>query len=58
MREVLVKLHKDWIVDLYYKEMVNTIRDKSHDRYKESTQKSKAAEKRDRTISAELQTQK
>ena len=53
-----MKLHKDWIVDLYYKEMVNTIRDKSHDRYKESTQKSKAAEKRDRTISAELQTQK
>jgi len=55
---VLVRLHKDWIVDLYYKEMVNTMRDKDHDKYKESTQKSKTSEKRDRTISVELQSQK
>ena len=53
-----MRLHKDWIVDLYYKEMVNTMRDKDHDKYKESTQKSKTSEKRDRTISVELQSQK
>ena len=50
-----MRLHKDWIVDLYYKEMVNTIRDKNHEKYKESTQESKTSKERDRRIPIKLQ---
>jgi len=52
-----VKSHNDWIVDLYYKEMVNKKQEINHGKYKESTRESKKTPERDTTVSRNLQTQ-
>tara|TARA_B100000519_G_C14026563_1_gene335933 strand:- start:451 stop:621 length:171 start_codon:yes stop_codon:yes gene_type:complete len=53
-----VKLHSDWIVDLYYEEMVNKKQEKNHGRYKESTYKTEETSKKDTRVSRKVQTQK
>ena len=58
MREVRVKLHSDWIVDLYYKEMVNKKHEKNHGRYKESTYKNEENSEKDTRVSKKVQTQR
>ena len=57
MLEEVVKLHNDWIVDLYYTEMVNKKREKNHGRYKESTHKAKETPERDTGLSRKVQAQ-
>ena len=52
-----MKLHKDWIVDLYYKEMViGSKKEKSHGEYKQPKQQAAKSEERDRRIPKVLPT--
>ena len=53
-----MRLHKDWIVDLYYKEMVNNKKENDHDKYKKSTFETKASTERNRGVSIKLPSQK
>ena len=42
MQEEVVKLHKDWIQELYYRELVGlTTKEKTHDRYRRTVKKVK-----------------
>ena len=54
-----MKLHKDWIVDLYYKEMViGSNKEKNHEKYKRPKQQTEKDSKRYKGISKSLQSQK
>tara|TARA_R100000152_G_C6698309_1_gene128396 strand:- start:558 stop:731 length:174 start_codon:yes stop_codon:yes gene_type:complete len=53
-----VKLHNDWIVDLYYKEMVTQKNmEKNHDQHSQPTEQIKKTAERDRTLSRKLRAQ-
>ena len=54
MQEEVVKLHNDWIVDLYYTEMVNNKQEKNHGRYKESTREAEENSERDTRVSRKV----
>ena len=57
MREVVVKLHKDWIQELYYKELAGlTSKEKTHDIDSPNAKKVKSNSKRDRGVSKQLPT--
>ena len=58
MQEEVVKLHDDWIVDLYYKEMVTQKNmEKNHDQHSQPTEQIKKTAERDRTLSRKLRAQ-
>jgi len=53
-----VKSHNDWIVDLYYKEMVaQKDMEKNHDQYSQPTEQTQKNTERDRRLSKKLPTQ-
>ena len=53
-----MKSHNDWIVDLYYKEMVaQKNMEKNHDQHSQPTEQTPKSTERDRRISKKLQTQ-
>ena len=59
MQEEFVKLHDDWIVDLYYKEMVvQKNMEKHHDQHSQPTKQIKKTAEGDRTLSRKLRAQK
>ena len=50
-----MKLHDDWIVDLYYKEMVvQKNMEKHHDQHSQPTKQIKKTAEGDRTLSRKL----
>ena len=52
-----MKYHKDWIVDLYYREMViGSNKEKNHGEYKRPKQQTAKSEERDRRIPKVLPT--
>ncbi len=53
-----MKSHDDWIVDLYYKEMVaQKNMEKNHDQHSQPTEQTQKNTERDRRLSRKLQTQ-
>ena len=55
MREVVVKLHKDWIQELYYKELVGlTTKEKTHDANGRTVKKVKKDSERDRRVPGKM----
>ena len=53
-----MKLHNDWIVDLYYKEMVaQKNMEKNHDQNSQPTEQAQKNTERDRRLSKKLPTQ-
>tara|TARA_B100000497_G_C7652192_1_gene392415 strand:- start:1199 stop:1357 length:159 start_codon:yes stop_codon:yes gene_type:complete len=52
-----VKSHNDWIVDLYYKEMVaKKNMEKNHGQHSKPTEKTKGTSRRNKKVSAKLPT--
>ena len=49
-----MKLHKDWIVDLYYKEMViRSNKENNHEQYKRPKQQTEKSSERHRRLSGD-----
>jgi hypothetical protein len=57
VQEEVVKSHNDWIVDLYYKEMVaKQNMEKNHGQHSKPTEKTKGTSRRNKKVSAKLPT--